>query len=186
MAAQRSQLAGKYGGTPQELPHSDLPTHGDIARCLYKVGENVRNLKAQVKVVKGLLENSWKNCSPVLPLLSDIHLWSKLLRHCEKVKRVNKANSSTSLRAELELVKDQLFDIAACICKLPLVACGHNRVSCRKQDCVQEHIVCECEPAKRVPVEERAYLRDQRSKTGTHGGAMQMGRTDHRFMGLLR
>ena len=41
--------------------------------------------------------------------------------------------------------------------------------------------MCLCPNERRVPVEERFYLRDQRAKVGTHGGAMQMVGPDRVF-----
>jgi hypothetical protein len=39
------------------------------------------------------------------------------------------------------------------------------------------HYVCHCPSGKKVPIEEREYLRDQRAKRGTKG-AFQMAGTD--------
>ena len=44
----------------RDLPTSDLPIHGDIARCFYKAFESERKSAAQVNLVKDQLENSWK------------------------------------------------------------------------------------------------------------------------------
>lgn len=41
----------------------------------------------------------------------------------------------------------------------------------------KKHIICVCPAAAKVPIEERAYLRDQRSKTGPKG-AFQMSSVD--------
>ncbi len=182
MATHRIQLAENYAGTPQDLPHSDLPTYGDIARYFYKVREEEpANFREQVKRVKDRLENIWYNCSPALPLLKGPNIFVKLLRFCEKIKLINYGKrSAASVRAKLDLLKDKVFDISACTCQLPVVLCAHPRVKCQKPACRRQHVICECDPDKQVPVEERPYLRDQRSKIGTLGGAMQMGRTDHR------
>ena len=181
MATHRIQLAENYAGTPQDLPHSDLPTYGDIARCFYKVrDEEPANFREQVKRVKDRLENSWQNCSPALPLLKGPHIFVKLMRFCEKVKSTSYGKKSASLRDQLELLKDKLFDISACTCQLPVVLCAHPRIKCCNAACREQHVICECDPDKRVPVEERPYLRDQQSKIGTFGGAMQMGLVDQR------
>ena len=43
--------------------------------------------------------------------------------------------------------------------------------------CQIQHIICTCPPNKKVPVEEREYLRDQRAKKGSKG-SFQLGPID--------
>ena len=154
-----STMAVRYGGMPRDFRNNDLPTYGDVARCFYKTLDVEKKLVAQVNLVKDQLENSWQNCCPALPLLCDKSLQKKLSRFCEKVKRVNYSNPSAQLVTEMEHLTDKLFDISACSCDLPIVACDHNRVHCRQANCVEDHFICECAPDKRVPREDRAYLR---------------------------
>ena len=40
--------------------------------------------------------------------------------------------------------------------------CSDRKVSCNKESCIEEHIVCLCSQSNKVPLEDRAYLRDQR------------------------
>ena len=144
----------RYGGMPRDFRNYDLPTYGDVARCFYKTLDVEKKLVAQVNLVKDQLENSWQNCCPALPLLCDKSLQKKLSRFCEKVKRVNYSNPSAQLVTEMEHLTDKLFDISACSCDLPQVACDHNRVHCRQANCVEDHFICECALDKRVPRED--------------------------------
>ena len=57
---------------------------------------------------------------------------------------------------------------------------------CQSVNCQQIHLVCLCPNERRVPVEDRFYLRDQRAKVGTHGGAMQMVGPDRIFNAQIR
>lgn len=162
-----------YGGTPRDLPTSDLPTYGDVARCFYKAFQSETKAVSQVNLVKGQLQNSWKSCCPEVPLLSQQTLQMKLLCFCEKVKKINRSKQSVKLVSSMEHLREKLFDISACSCALPKVACTHNRVHCKEPDCAEEHLLCDCPPDKQVPVAERPYLSDQRSKIGTQGGAVR-------------
>ena len=179
-----AECIGNYGGTPRDLPTSDLPTYGDVARCFYKVLESEKKTVAQVNLVRGQLQNSWKSCCPELPLMSEKTMQSKIHRFCEKVKKINRSakNQSTQFRSEMENLREKLLDISACSCALPKVACEHNRVHCQTPNCVEEHILCECPPDKRVPVAERSYLSDQRSKVGTHGGVVRRQMANFAFV----
>jgi len=168
-----AERIGKYGGTPRDLPTSDLPTYGDVARCFYKVFESERKTVAQVNLVRDQLQNSWKSCCPELPLLPVKSVTMKLERFCDKLKKINRSKQSSEFKAEMENLREKLLDISACSCALPKVACNHNRVQCQTPNCVEEHILCDCPPDKRVPVAERSYLSDQRCKVGTHGGVVR-------------
>ena len=76
----------------------------------------------------------------------------------------------------MEEILDFLFDIA-----LPIFSCKDKRVKCLDLNCQKQHIVCLCtEKKKRInkcPIEEREYLRDQRSKIGPRG-SFRLGPTD--------
>ena len=169
----------KYGGTPKDLPLSDLPTYGDVARCFYKACETEdKKPAAQLNLVTNQLINRWERSSPALPLFSEKSVRCKVSRFVEKVKKVNKGKQCTQLLAGLERLKDKLFDIAACTCDLVQVDCNNNRVQCRVPNCAEDHLLCVCPPHKQVPIEDRVYLADQRGKVGTHGGGMQIGRPE--------
>ena len=172
----------RYGGNPRDLPNTALPTYGDIARCFYKVFDAEKKLVAQVNLVRGQLENSWKSCCPEVPVLAEKSVQKKLLVLCEKVKKINRPKQSARVISDMDSVKDKLFDISACKCVLPKVACDHNRVQCRRAGCPGEHFLCECLPESQVPVAEREYLSDQRSKIGTHGGVVHRRMANFAFV----
>jgi len=182
MSSLRNAEKQKYGGPSRDLPESDLPTFGDVARCFYKVSHDEKNFKDQVRIVKEQLISVWQRCSPVLPLIQDNSLKVKIERFLSKVRVVNRQNPPSKIVAELNEKKYKLFDIAACSCDLPQVPCNHRFIQCTKNNCDSKHHLCECDENKRVPVIERSYLKDQRAKSGTHGGALQMGRADFLFM----
>ena len=52
-----------------------------------------------------------------------------------------------------------------------------RRINSDVDNCQQEHIFCSCSPALKVPIEDRAYLRDQRLKKGLNG-LLQMASAD--------
>ena len=166
----------RYGGTPRDLPTTALPTHSDIARSFYKACDVEKKSAAQVGLVQGQLENSWNSCCPELPVMPVRTVFTKILRFCDKLKKINRSKQSSKMVSEMDTLKNKLFDISACSCTLPQVECANNRVHCRVADCAEEHFVCDCPPERRVPVADRAYLSDQRSKIGTHGGAVQRRR----------
>ena len=72
---------------------------------------------------------------------------------------------------------DKLLDISACTCELPDYPCDDKAVRCKKENCQIQHIICTCPPNKKVPMEEREYLRDQRAKKEPKG-SFQLGPVD--------
>lgn len=172
----------QFGGAAQHLPQSDLPTYSDIARCYWKASETEISVKGQVTFVKNELQQVWAKCSNALPLLSSRGIDMKLERFFDGVKKTPfPKKRSKKLLDDLDAVAQKLFDISACTCELPNASCRDPRVHCRSVNCQQIHLVCLCPDERRVPVEERLYLRDQRAKVGTHGGAMQMVGPDRVF-----
>ena len=59
-----------------------------------------------------------------------------------------------------------LVDIARCFCSLEVLPCDERRINCDVDYCQQEHIFCSCSPALEVPIEGRAYVKDQGLKKG--------------------
>ena len=152
----------KYGGSPCELPDNDLPTYADVARCFYVVSEKTKDFKTQVKMVRENMLNVWKKCSPHLPLLLATTIYSKLIKFLSHVKRFNSKLVRTSIFKYFEYKKDHLFDITTCRCDLPIVTC--DTVHCTTVNCQEVHIQCLCDAKRRVPEEERAYLRSQQAR----------------------
>ena len=172
----------QFGGAPQLLPQSALPTYNDIARCFFKACETEFSVKGQVKFVENELLLVWAKCSTALPLISRKGINGKIVRFLDKVRpTVHASKRAEKLMNDLNAMAPKLFDISACTCQLANAPCRDPRVGCRAVNCRQPHIVCVCPEEKRVPVEERLFLRDQRSKVGTFGGAMQMSGPDRIF-----
>ena len=171
--------AEKFGGAPQNLPHSDLPTYSDVARCFWKACETERTFKGQLRFVENELLQVWAKCSSVMPLINISSIRRKLDRFLINVRNTSyDKKCSPQLMDDLDAVAQKLFDISACTCELPAVDCRDPRVNCRKVKCRKNHIVCLCAKERRVPELERRYLRDQRLKVGTFGGCMQMAGPD--------
>jgi hypothetical protein len=157
-----------------------LPTHGDIARYFYVVKDAEKDITTQIQIVKEKLESVWLQCNPALPLMEKVQLRTKLARFLERVRDFDRKQMKLAPKKLLLALKDKLFDISACSCQLPVLPCKSKLVNCTAEEgtCDKKHIICECGPEKRVPVEDREYLLDQRTKTGTFGGRFQFGRVD--------
>ncbi len=140
----RADDAAKYGGTPQKLPHSDLPTHSDIARAFYQHSKD-KNFSKSVSSVKEELAFVWRQCSPLLPLKKDKAVVSQIQHFLSSVKQFNLAHQPPkALREKLDSIKDRLFDISACKCDLPVAGCDDIQVKCSSDSCDSLHIVCLC------------------------------------------
>jgi hypothetical protein len=172
----RAVSGEKYGGSEQLLPEVDLPTGSDIARFFYHVCLTESDYNTQVRLVAEKVISVWGNCNPRLPLKSSKQIWNKLKAFLDLVKSFNWDRLTASRRKLLNEKKDKLFDVAACLCELPIVTCDNERVKCSAENCERTHIVCECPVGMKIPIEEREYLRDQRSKVGTKGQFQMRGR----------
>lgn len=87
----------------------------------------------------------------------------------KKAMAINRKSLSAGQEQNLEEKLDRLFDISACTCKLPIHTCDDAAVKCSQENCQTRHIICTCPPTKKVPLEDREYLRDQREKAGPRG-----------------
>jgi hypothetical protein len=173
----RATSEERYGGSPCALPESDLPTNSDVARYFYLVCTSEKDYATQLRLVMNKVVEVWENCNPAMPLREKKNISVKLKTFIDNVKSFNRKGIKAPQRKHLSDNKDKLFDIAACSCKLPIVPCSSVSVKCTEEDCDVEHIVCECPPGRKVPIEERAYMRDQRAKIGTRG-SFQLGPKD--------
>ena len=82
------------------------------------------------------------------------------------MKQINQKRAKAVKQRNLETKIDKFFDVSACACSLEMVPCDDRGVKCKKLDCQEEHISCICTSTKKVLVEERKYLHDQRQKLG--------------------
>jgi hypothetical protein len=175
----RLKSAEMYAGSATELPVSDLPTYGDVARYFYRVKETEKDFNTQIHTVTERIAEVWVKCNPKLPLKEDKVVNVQVRRFLQKVKCFNVRKLSPAQSLYLEKCQDKLFDIAACSCSLPTLPCDSKYVRCSGENCRTKHIVCECPIERRVPAAEREYMQDQRSKTGTRG-RFQMGKVDRK------
>lgn len=164
----------KFGGAPTDLPTTDLPTNSDVARYFYLLCSHEKDYKAQIDLLQKKLHKVWSKCNTRLPLIDEKSLYVKIKRFLDKVKQLNAGKLSASLTSNVHKTEDKLFDIAACNCSLQTHPCDSKSVRCSIENCKKEHIICECPSDRRIPAEERAYMRDQRTKKGTRG-TFQMG-----------
>lgn len=173
--AQKKALRGeKFGGAPADLPTTDLPTNSDVARYFYLLSSQEKDYKTQIDLVRQKLNDVWSKCNTRLPVIEEKSLHTKIKRFLDKVKQLNAGKLIVSLALNVQKTKDKLFDIAACNCSLQTHPCDSKVVRCSIENCEKEHIICECPNDRRIPAEERSYMRDQRAKVGTRG-AYQMG-----------
>jgi hypothetical protein len=174
----RSASGETFGGSPCQLPTSDLPTNGDVARYFYLLKDHESDFSSQISLIENELRQIWANCNPRLPVIQKTSVHVKLRRFLDKVRLFDrKKNLKAAAQKVLVAKKDKLFDISACSCDLETFPCDSPLVRCSTVNCQTAHIICVCPPEHRIPAEERKYLRDQRAKTGTKG-SYQMGSVD--------
>ncbi|XP_065681356.1 uncharacterized protein LOC136095023 [Hydra vulgaris] len=91
------------------------------------------------------IKSIWATVNPRLPLLTDKSINRKVKDLLVLVKGINRKYGKASAKRNLDANLDKLFDISACSCSLDLFPCSDRKVSYR------------------------AYLRDQRKKSGPKG-----------------
>ena len=179
----RAVSGDKFGGSATDLPESDFPTHKDIARYFYNVSLSESDYATQISLVVEKLIDLWRKCNSRLPLLEKTEIFRRLKHFLDNVKSYNRKHLKAPAKAILFKYMDKLFDVSACRCELPIAPCAARSIRCAVVNCQSVHIACVCLPQLRVPVEEREYLRDQRSKTGTKG-TLQIGPVDRRALAV--
>ena len=102
-----------------------------------------------MNLVKEQLKTVGQLNAPALPLFGDKAMGSKVRNLLNRVKSVNRPKSCLTVPPATDL---------------PVRPCDDPSVRCDKgAHCVtRQHVVCECEPESRVPVEEW----DQRTRSG--------------------
>ena len=120
----RGKSGQKIGGTPSELPQSDLPTNKDVIKFFYFV-KNSDNLhdEALVSLVAKSLVELWQKVNPRLPLKSNLSIKTKIRTLWGSVKNYNGKKLNIAKKKFLESSLDKLFDLAACSCALPTLPC---------------------------------------------------------------
>ncbi|KAK6178315.1 hypothetical protein SNE40_013114 [Patella caerulea] len=176
----RQESAKKFCGLPTPLDKTEPPTLRQVIQYSYFVKNSqpgIKNYDISKMIAKVLIE-IWRSVNPRLPLYDEYYIVKKVDKSCfKKAKEINRKSLSSLHEQNLEEKLDRLFDISSCICKLPIRPCDDKTVKCSKVNCQVKHIVCTCPPKKKVPLEEREYLKDQGSKIGAKG-SFQLGSVD--------
>ena len=171
--------AKKFCGQPNPLDETEPPTLRQIIQYSYYVKNNqphikhfdVSNLIAEeLLVVRGKV-------NPRLPIYDKSYIIKKVTRELDKAATINKTQISAKQKKNMEEKLDFLFDIARCSCSLPIFPCKDKKMKCFDLNCQKQHIVCLCTEKNKCPIEEREYLRDQRSKIGPRE-SFQLSPTD--------
>lgn len=175
----RRDCERKFGGQPSPLNITEPPTTRQIIQYGYFLQNSVPDMKDydMAKRIASEVILIWKGVNPRLPLYSQYYVVKLVDKAFKQAKEINRNSLSAAKKQNLEAKVDKLFDISACTCKLPVRPCNDKDVKCFKENCSAVHIVCSCPPQKKVPIEEREYLRDQRAKMGPKG-SFQLGTVD--------
>jgi hypothetical protein len=172
----RSSDSKLFGGGPADLPTADLPTYGDVARYFAKLElEGVRSANEIVNVTIEKLTQIWKTANPRLPLRERQSLYRSLKIFYGRYADFRRNRIKLVVKDQLLKQETKLFDISSCSCPLTQVPCSSKFITCKKVSCTTKHFHCSC--ARKIPIEDREYMIDQRSKVGTRG-KFQMGARD--------
>jgi len=175
----RQKSDSQYGGGPSELSNTEPSTYRQIIRYFYHLNNTdpQSSISQYCQMIRKALMVIWQAVNPRLPLISKMSIEKKIRDILKLVKDINRKHNKASAKRNLDDKLDNLFDIAACSCSLVTLPCDDRRINCSIENCKQEHIYCSCPPNLKVPIEDRAYLRDQRLKTGPKG-SYQMASID--------
>ncbi|XP_047138681.2 uncharacterized protein LOC124814754 [Hydra vulgaris] len=181
--------SSRFAGLPNDLPVSDLPTFKQVIQFSYKLNKQFTEKKLTdqqiVSQISIKLVELWRKVNSKLPLIHERSIRKKLELLFKKVlcaeHKKSKGNKSSIVYLEKNF--DSLFDLSACNCELPVANCDDRLVRCDIKDCFKKHILCNCDEEKKVPVNEREYLKDQRAKKGGKG-SFQIGKVDQK--GLIK
>lgn len=175
----RKSTGDKYGGSPCELLMCEPSTYRQIIKYYYHIMYSNPNSDfiSTIHKICNDVKSIWRNVNPRLPLLTDKSLFRKVKDLLTVVKDINRKHGKVSAKKNLDKKLDRLFDISACTCPLDVKPCYDRMVNCKIENCEESHIICVCSNEVKVPLEDRSYLRDQRSKTGPKG-AYQLSSID--------
>ena len=149
----RSDSADKFGGQPSPLDRTEPPTLRQVIQYSYFLQNSHPDLKDYdiAKTIAKAVTGIWQAVNPRLPLYEEYYVIKLVDIVCfKKAKEINCKSLSTVKEQHMEEKLDKLFDISACICKLPVRPCDDNAVKCKKENCQAQHIICTCLPSKKV------------------------------------
>lgn len=184
----RTESSKKFCGQPSPLNTTEPPTLRQVIQYSYFVknsNPDLNDYDVSKLIAKDVIE-VWRSVNPRLPLYDEYYIVKKVDKACfQKTKKINWKTLSTAQQQNFEESLDRLFDISACTCHLPIRPCNDKCVKCSVENCQSQHIVCLCPPSKKVPLEEREYLKDQRAKHGPKG-SFQLGSVDQEAVKTMR
>ncbi|XP_061717533.1 uncharacterized protein LOC133525257 [Cydia pomonella] len=137
----------------QELPQNVLPTYEDVIRYYLLVTQNIQQRQDRVKItaetVATEIEKIWTRAS--IPFIEHRTIVARIKAYHDKyrfiLKPYQKRKSNDNYLQKLQQFKTdskKLFDIASCKC------------SC--------FISCLCEKRRKIPIQERDFMIDQRNE----------------------
>ena len=175
----RQKSNANYGGGPSELSKMEPRTYTQLIRYYYhlKNTDPQSSISQYCQQIKEDLTGIWHSVNLRLPLLSTLAIEKKIRDLLQLVKDINRKHNKTAAKRNLADKLDSLFDIAGCSCSSEVLPCDDKRINCDVDNCQQEHIFCSCSPALKVPIEDRAYLREQHLKKSPTG-LLQMASVD--------
>ncbi|ESO04220.1 hypothetical protein HELRODRAFT_172570 [Helobdella robusta] len=147
MSSMRSDTICDILGPYDELNERQLPTIGDVIKFILFVKNDLK-LKCNGKDLSKKIQNIWIKAS--IPIVSNDRVLQLLKSYFEKyltLKRYPKSKRHDSFEKKLKCFSDlskRLFDVASCKCVL--------------------FEACVCLKNKKVPVNERQFLIDQRNE----------------------
>ena len=176
----RQKSDAKYGGGPSELPKAQPSTYLQAVNPLLlplKNADPQSSISRYCQQIKEDLMGIWQSVNPRSPSISTLSIEKKIRNLLQLVKDIKRKHNKVAAKRNLANKLDSLFDTAGCFCSLEVLPCDDRRINCDVDNCQQEHIFCSCSPALKVPIEDRAYLRDQRLTKGPKG-LLQMASVD--------
>ena len=169
----RSAIEHSIFGTPTKMRQTVLPTYLDVMRhaLLIKCEQNLPNAFLIKNICKQLipdLKEIWLRAS--IPIVSDYRIEQLFRKYYDKYDTTQKYKSSPNLyQAHVEkFLNDskKLFDIACCKCI--------------------DYSTCRCEKERKVPIEEREFIKDQRNSRSMEIGLLDLAKTRKNIRKLER
>ena len=159
----RKQSSKIFCGNPSPLNKTEPPTLRQLIQYSYFLRNSQPDMSdyAIAKLITKDVIAIWQAVNPRLPIHSEYYILKQVNTSCfMKAKAVNRKSLSTRQIKNLQEKLDKLFDISTCLCSLPILPCEDQAVKCNVENCQMQHIVCSCPSERKVPIEEREYLRD--------------------------
>ena len=135
-----------FGGGPQDLLDTSIPTYRDIARYFYFIEsteEKSDTAYASRKFGEKLVL-AWGKVSDRLPLFAQNSYERKIQRYLDDLKEIRRNRAKRSAKEDREKKLDTIFDICRCSCGLEEANCDHKDVKCEAENCQQTRL-CVCE-----------------------------------------